>query len=157
MEQFSPLSEFTSFWRRENAQSGVYRTRTVLRILLGLQIIHSLCLGVTVVPRCNVFCDLLQYTRTEKCNLFVLCNKIQMHGYWMIYEAWKKDVCTLIDHVKDYWNMLAFVYFMWRFIIFRFCKIASQKCRKWQFRDCRFQNVSGGMLRMFFALWFFSS
>ena len=35
-EQLSPLSEpFTSFWKRENAQSGVvYRTRTVLRILL---------------------------------------------------------------------------------------------------------------------------
>ena len=29
-EQLSPLSEFTSFWRRENAQSGVvYRTKTV--------------------------------------------------------------------------------------------------------------------------------
>ena len=25
--------------------------------------------------RCSVFCDLLQYTRTEKCNLFVLFNK----------------------------------------------------------------------------------
>ena len=37
------ISEFSSFWRRENAQSGVvYRTRTVLRILLELQIIHSL-------------------------------------------------------------------------------------------------------------------
>ena len=25
--------------------------------------------------RCNVFCDLLQYTHTEKCYLFVLYNK----------------------------------------------------------------------------------
>ena len=39
-EQLSPLSEFSSSWRHENAQSGLaYRTRTVL----GLQIIHSLC------------------------------------------------------------------------------------------------------------------
>ena len=39
MEQLSPLSEFTSFWRRENAQSGVlYRTRTVFRILLDYKL-----------------------------------------------------------------------------------------------------------------------
>ena len=35
-EQLSPLNEFTLFWRRENAESGVvYRTRTVFS--------HSLC------------------------------------------------------------------------------------------------------------------
>ena len=27
------------------------------------------------LKRCDVFCDLLQYTHTEKCNLFVLYNK----------------------------------------------------------------------------------
>ena len=31
----SPLGEFTSFWRRENAHSGIYGMRTMLRILLG--------------------------------------------------------------------------------------------------------------------------
>ena len=47
------------------------------------------------------------------------------------------------------WNMLFFVYFIWRFIIFRIpCKITSQKCRKWQFRDSRFQKkISGSMPR----------
>ena len=44
MEQLSPLNDFTSFWRHENAQSGVvYKTCTVLKILLELQIIHTLC------------------------------------------------------------------------------------------------------------------
>ena len=57
-EQLSPLSEFTSFWRHENAQSGVvYRTRTVLRLPLRLQNIHSLCFARIVIlfrrPRCR--------------------------------------------------------------------------------------------------------
>ena len=43
-EQLSSLSEFTSSWSKTwKAESGVaYRTRTVLRILLGLQTTHSL-------------------------------------------------------------------------------------------------------------------
>ena len=62
--------------------------------------------------RCDVFCDLLQYTHTEKCCLFVLYNKNQMVS-WRIFGAWKKKnksadviwrgfdaicVCPLIDH-----------------------------------------------------------
>ena len=37
--------------------------------------------------RCDVFGDLLQYTRTEKCNLFILNNK------------------NLIGLLKDLWGM----------------------------------------------------
>ena len=44
------LNEFMSFWRRENTQSGVvYKTRTVLRIPLELQIIHSLCFSWRII------------------------------------------------------------------------------------------------------------
>ena len=46
LSNISHLSEFTSSWRRENARSGVvYRTSTVL----GLQIIHSLCLAQIII------------------------------------------------------------------------------------------------------------
>ena len=38
---------------------------------------------------CDVFCDLLQYTCTEKCNLFVLYNK-NSNGLLKDFGAWKK-------------------------------------------------------------------
>ena len=60
-EQLSSLSEFTSSWSKTwKAESGVaYRTRTVLRILLGLQTTHSLrYAGIIILfwrPRCRAF------------------------------------------------------------------------------------------------------
>ena len=39
--------------------------------------------------RCHVFCDLLQYTQTEKCNLFVLYNK-NSNSLLKDFGAWKK-------------------------------------------------------------------
>ena len=49
-EQLSLLSEFTPSWRRDNSLSGVVSwTRTVLRIFLGLQIIHSLCFSWRII------------------------------------------------------------------------------------------------------------
>ena len=39
--------------------------------------------------RCDVFCDLLQYTHTKKCNLFVLYNK-NSNGLLNDFGAWKK-------------------------------------------------------------------
>ena len=61
---------------------------------------HSIC--------DHVICDLLQYTHTEKCNLFVLYNK-NSNGLLKDFGAWKKKnksadvsdvicVCPLIDH-----------------------------------------------------------
>ena len=39
--------------------------------------------------RCDVFCDLLQYTHMEKCYLFVLYNK-NSNGLLKDFGAWKK-------------------------------------------------------------------
>ena len=39
--------------------------------------------------RCDVFCDLLQYTHTEKCYLVVLYNK-NSNGLLKDFGAWKK-------------------------------------------------------------------
>ena len=62
--------------------------------------------------RCDVFCDLLQYTCTEKCYLFVLYNK---NGLSKDFESMKKEkqvcwrdlttsVCVLfntVDHSQQ--------------------------------------------------------
>ena len=49
-EQFWSLSEFTSSRKGGNAKSSVvYRIRTALRILLILQIIHSLCFSQIII------------------------------------------------------------------------------------------------------------
>ena len=69
--------------------------------------------GLLFFTRCDVFCDLLQYTRTEKCNLFVLYNK-NSNGLLKDFGGMKKEknksadviwrgfdvicVCPLIDH-----------------------------------------------------------
>ena len=63
--------------------------------------------------RCDVFCDLLQYTHTGKCNLFVLYNK-NSNGLLKDFWGMRKEkqaswcgltwiwrhlcVCPLIDH-----------------------------------------------------------
>ena len=63
--------------------------------------------------RCDVFCDLLQYTRTGKCNLFYWCCREEC-SLLKDFGAWKKKdksadviwhgfdvicvVCPLIDH-----------------------------------------------------------
>ena len=49
--------------------------------------------GITVVlyiTRCDVFCDLLQYTHTEKCSLFVLYNK-NSNGLLKDFWGMKKE------------------------------------------------------------------
>ena len=67
----------------------------------------------TFFTRCDVFCDLLQYTYTEKCYLFVLYNK-NSNGLLKDFGGMKKEknksadviwrgfdvicVCPLIDH-----------------------------------------------------------
>ena len=40
--------------------------------------------------RCDVFCDLLQYSRSEKCNLFVLYNK-NLNGLLKDFGGMKKE------------------------------------------------------------------
>ena len=54
--------------------------------------------------RCDVFCDLLQYTHTEKCCLFVLYNKNQM----VLYN--KKSNGLL----NDFWGMKKEKQVCWR-------------------------------------------
>ena len=52
---------------------------------------HSIC--------DHVICDLLQYTHTEKCNLFVLYNKNSnglLKDFWGMKK--EKQLCPLIDH-----------------------------------------------------------
>ena len=64
--------------------------------------------GMTVVfTRCDVFCDLLQYTHVEKCDLFVLYNK-NSKVYWRILDmkkekqvCWHDLTCPLIDHCQQ--------------------------------------------------------
>ena len=49
--------------------------------------------GVTVVllfTHCDVFCDLLQYTHTKKCDLFVLYNK-NSNGLLKDFGGMKKE------------------------------------------------------------------
>ena len=52
--------------------------------------------------RCDVFCDLLQYTHThtEKCNLFVLYNKnssgLLVYGL-MVYPVWVTFLCIYVE------------------------------------------------------------
>ena len=63
--------------------------------------------------RCDVFCDLLQYTDTKKCNLFVLYNK-NSNGLWKDLGGMTKEkqvcwrgfdaicVCPLISLLIDH-------------------------------------------------------
>ena len=68
--------------------------------------------GVTFLffTRCDVFCDLLQYTHMEKCNLFILYNKNSnclLKDFGGMKKVCWRDltwiwrhlcVCPLIDH-----------------------------------------------------------
>ena len=67
-------------------------------------------LNLLFFTRCDVFCDLLQYTHTETCNLFVLYNKNSsalLKDFWghekrktsLLTWIWcHLCVCPLIDH-----------------------------------------------------------
>ena len=48
----------------------------------------SLLSYVLFFTRCDIFCDVLQYTHTEKCYLFVLYNKHSnslLNGFWGVF------------------------------------------------------------------------
>ena len=73
------LSPSASSRRRENAQSGVvYRTRTVLRILSGLQIINSLCFARKVILKAASW----SLPRNDACKQIIW----DMHAY---RTAWR--------------------------------------------------------------------
>ena len=84
--------------------------------------------------RCDVFCDLLQYTHTEKCNLFVLYNK-NSSGLLKDLGSMKKEkpvcwrdltwiwrhlcVCPSIDHGRQPMKMHTEVTLLYNLLYFR--------------------------------------
>ena len=100
----SRLCEFTSSWRRENAQNGVVRrTRTVVRLLLGLKIIYSLCfvlfeelfcLSDAVVEVCRY-----RYIHNFTVSLYAhLCRRSYFEVFWYTHHLFVVFFVGLIVH-----------------------------------------------------------